>query len=91
MTLSPGFRLGPYEILSPLCAGGWGKLSGRQGTNERRGQLRSGWIRLWCASAPDVTGANIPACGVLMRRLVACGLTVQTVPGSNSGIRHPRD
>ena len=26
MTLSPGARLGPYEILSPLGAGGMGKM-----------------------------------------------------------------
>ncbi len=26
MTLPPGSRLGPYEIVAPLCAGGMGEV-----------------------------------------------------------------
>ena len=39
MTLSPGSRLGPYEILAPLGAGGWGGLPGERPA-PRRGRSR---------------------------------------------------
>ena len=30
MALTPGTKLGPYEIVAPLGAGGWAKCIGRE-------------------------------------------------------------
>ena len=35
MTLQPGARLGPYEILAPLGAGGWARATGRSPDGSR--------------------------------------------------------
>ena len=39
MSLSPGTKLGPYEILGPLGRGGWERSTGR-GTRASRERSR---------------------------------------------------
>ncbi len=41
MTLTAGSRLGPYEILAPLGAGGMGDRTACGGSSRRRGRRAS--------------------------------------------------
>ena len=63
MTLTPGTRLGPYEITTPLCVGGMGEVYRATDTNLKR-QVAIKVLPASVASDPERVAGSIakPKC-----------------------------